>query len=868
LQTETGIPELAEQLVKKYESRPAVLDGLLQLADNPTSMSAGYGIEENLPLIKSNLSARYGSSENIEEIFQTLVREKNRIMTEARTEIYSAEAALRDALQNSPVLEDHFINRVKSLSVIEKQVVSGLSQLDLEKTFTVMTASPIAQSWGGKMLIAYVLALGMDIPAHEIEPILIKSGFANRLKWISSGGGHNITQPLVIPYYVKRKKAELASLSSPVSKDLTEILNNLVSKNGYSELAALDEVSELGGIVQQRPDLEGLPAWKGIIGKYEGSVAISPLLQGRLKNELDRIKSELTTKFRNKLASVMAVLKDKHWPQMEFTHVQNGEDYWRIEAGLGRPVINVVCSPWLTPNIMRLSGGSTIQLVAILTNQSFPRAESMIYRMRQSSGTTIAGASIEKVDYKKLSNDVDSFVDEIFATLKQLLALKPEASSTQPLPRPEASEKAPKKLPPKEPMTEFQMHVPPGDIMLGSSTLSTKQWGVLGKTSEGKNVNFDLNAPHILFVCGKMGSGKGYTIGVLSEMLCRESVPNISSVERPATIVVLYKPKEDKRSEFWSIRYPNDVPSEVESLRDVYGVVPSKLLDDSKFKVFLDPGVYQKAADLFKGDYGTQNVYPLYVDPSDLTGEEWAIVLSAGGKTDQLYVKQLFQIIEDRQFQPFDINTIKSDVLNNEMLTQAQQRLALTRLKILQNYLQIGKGEQDFVSNLAIGGVNIIDFRKTIRTPDDVFSVMTLILSRLQTKKGLENEPFVFVINEAHDYFKGDVSKDFVESIEYLIRRKRHGANWLMLDTHFPDDVDEKVIKLADVKMVNFLDVTVNSRILNDAFKGRSDEFSKLKVGETLICADDSSLGKNVPLKVQVRPRLTKHGAPTKTAIS
>ncbi len=89
-----------------------------------------------------------------------------------------------------------------------------------------------------------------------------------------------------------------------------------------------------------------------------------------------------------------------------------------------------------------------------------------------------------------------------------------------------------------------------------------------------------------------------------------------------------------------------------------------------------------------------------------------------------------------------------------------------------------------------------------------------------------------------------------------------------MLDTHFPDDVDEKVIKLADVKMVNFLDVTVNSRILNDAFKGRSDEFSKLKVGETLICADDSSLGKNVPLKVQVRPRLTKHGAPTKTAIS
>ena len=201
------------------------------------------------------------------------------------------------------------------------------------------------------------------------------------------------------------------------------------------------------------------------------------------------------------------------------------------------------------------------------------------------------------------------------------------------------------------------------------------------------------------------------------------------------------------------------------------------------------------------------------------------------------------------------------------MLTIQQQKLALLRLKILQNYLELKKDGEDFVSNLAIGGVNIIDFRKTIRTPDDVFSVMTLILSRLQTKKGLENEPFVFVINEAHDYFKGDVSKDFVESIEYLIRRKRHGANWLMLDTHFPDDVDEKVIELADVKMVNFLDVTVNSKILNDAFKEKAHEFSKLNVGETLICADDSTLGKNFPLSVQVRPRLTKHGSATKTAV-
>ena len=37
----------------------AVLDAFVQFAQNPTSMTAGYGIEENYPLIKRNLSERY-----------------------------------------------------------------------------------------------------------------------------------------------------------------------------------------------------------------------------------------------------------------------------------------------------------------------------------------------------------------------------------------------------------------------------------------------------------------------------------------------------------------------------------------------------------------------------------------------------------------------------------------------------------------------------------------------------------------------------------------------------------------------------------------------------------------------------------------
>ena len=360
--------------MKKYENNPVILDGFLQLADNPTSMSAGYGIEENLTCVKSNLESRYGTSENIQEMFQIIIREKDRILAEARGEIYAAEAALREAIEASPVLEEDFLKRVHALSPIEKQVLTAISQLDLDKLFTVFTSSPMTDSWGsGKTVIAYLLATGVDVRPEKIESIIVKSGFANRLMWISSGRGGNVTEPLVIPYYVKKRKKELASLSFPIeTNSLSEILSNLISSDSYAELAVLDEISESGGLIQERIELQGLPSWKGLIGNYGGYLAISPLLQNRLRNELLKIRKDLSNKIQGNLDKVMQDLKKKHWPRMEFTFVHGEDfDYWRIEAGLGRPVINVVCAPWFTPNVVKLSGGPTKQTRSIFDKSNF-----------------------------------------------------------------------------------------------------------------------------------------------------------------------------------------------------------------------------------------------------------------------------------------------------------------------------------------------------------------------------------------------------------------------------------------------------------------------------------------------------------------
>ncbi len=436
-----------------------------------------------------------------------------------------------------------------------------------------------------------------------------------------------------------------------------------------------------------------------------------------------------------------------------------------------------------------------------------------------------------------------------------------------------ASTKGKEPLPPVGPMPsppivvtpelEIEPITPPilpreNHIIIGGKE-EPRQWGIIG-TSGDRRVVIDLNAPHIVFVTGTMGAGKGYTIGVMSEMLVTESIPQISQMAKRSTIIVLYSPRDDVPSEFWSIREPNDNQIEVNKLQR-YDAMPRKLLDESQFKVFIDPGAFSKYKDVFEKEYRTNNVMPLHMDPSTLIGEDWANALATGGSSDALYIKKIFKLLRG-QPPNFTLEDIIKGI-NDSDLNEGQKGFAKARLEILEEYLQ----KDDFMNKLAIGGVNILDFRKSMYMPDDIFTIMTLIMSRLQNRKELEGEPFVFIMNEAHLYFKKGISGEFVSTIDNLIRRKRHGANWLLLDTHLPGDVDSKVIELSDIKVLHFSDKTVDSSALKKILEGTQDRLYELNIGEAIICANLSSEGLSKPLRVQIRPRITKHGGATKTAI-
>ena len=72
----TLIDRLTErEIPQKFRNSISILDALLQFSQNPTSASAGYGIEENYPYIKNNLKKKYElSSEELTKIIQFIGR--------------------------------------------------------------------------------------------------------------------------------------------------------------------------------------------------------------------------------------------------------------------------------------------------------------------------------------------------------------------------------------------------------------------------------------------------------------------------------------------------------------------------------------------------------------------------------------------------------------------------------------------------------------------------------------------------------------------------------------------------------------------------------------------------------------------------
>jgi uncharacterized protein len=148
------------------------------------------------------------------------------------------------------------------------------------------------------------------------------------------------------------------------------------------------------------------------------------------------------------------------------------------------------------------------------------------------------------------------------------------------------------------------------DIIIGRSPSDKQKFGTRGTIFMGKqyismgrttslsnNVLLDVTSSHVIFICGKRGSGKSYTMGVIAEGIATAE----EEVRKNLAVLVF-----DTMGIYWTMKYPNHKDEALMQEWDQTG----KSID---IQLFTPTGHFKN----YK-DQGIPTDFPFSINPSEL----------------------------------------------------------------------------------------------------------------------------------------------------------------------------------------------------------------------------------------------------------
>lgn len=440
---------------------------------------------------------------------------------------------------------------------------------------------------------------------------------------------------------------------------------------------------------------------------------------------------------------------------------------------------------------------------------------------------------------------------------------KPESSNNQkPEPTPELVPKQHSKPEVDGDTIEVDINLkaPDYQILIGKTSAS-KQYGILGKTIVGERpIAIDLNETNTISLFGVQGGGKSYTIGTVSEMVVKQ-IPNINLLKAPlAGVIFHYSESPDYAPEFTSMIYPNNEDGQLKKLKEQYGADATSLND----VILLAPK--DKVAQR-KDEYPDIEVLPICFNSSELNVQDWMFLLGAVGN-DSTYIKQLKSIMKSVR-KDISLRSIRRGVSSTSLLSTNQKALAEQRLQFAEEYIN-----DDFMLKDALkpGRLIIVDLRDEFIEEDEALGLFVVMLNIFSSVDRFEDKSFnkFIVFDEAHKYMN---NKDLTGSIVTAIREMRHKGVSLMIASQDPMSLPTEIIELSSIMLMHKFNspqwVKHVQKSIIQLSSLSSAEMASLTPGEAYLWATKSTdkTIMNRPIKISTRPRATKHGGDTKTAI-
>lgn len=428
------------------------------------------------------------------------------------------------------------------------------------------------------------------------------------------------------------------------------------------------------------------------------------------------------------------------------------------------------------------------------------------------------------------------------------------------------------------------------EIILGRSAKDKEKFGkegtiLLGKhyikmgqvTSLSNPLYMDVTRAHVVFVCGKRGGGKSYTMGVIAEGMA--NLPK--NIAERLSIIML-----DTMGIYWTMKYPNHKDEE---LLKEWGL-EGKGLD---VKIYTPAGYY----DEYKKK-GIPTDFPFSLKPSELTPEDWWRTFGISS-TESLgvFIERIILKLKDEKGN-FSIEDIITAIKKDEKSDQVTKDAAENRFLATEGWGLFSKDGTP-LDDLAKGGqVTVLDVscyatmpggweikslvigitaqklfvdRMIARKDEEYESLYSSMHYIEEQKKPKKQMPLVWlVIDEAHEFLPVEGKTTSTDALVTILREGRQPGISLILATQQPGKIHTDVMTQSDIIISHRITAKLDTEALGMLMQsymrqGLDKELNNLpRVKGAAIILDDSN-ERMYPMRV--RPRFTWHGGESPTAM-
>jgi len=394
--------------------------------------------------------------------------------------------------------------------------------------------------------------------------------------------------------------------------------------------------------------------------------------------------------------------------------------------------------------------------------------------------------------------------------------------------------------------------------------------------SLSNKIYLDVAKNHVILVAGKRGSGKSYTLGVLTEEISnlpKEISQNIGSL--------IF----DTMGIYWTMKYKNEKDK---TLLEEWDLQTKNL----PVKIFVPFGHYESYK---QKKIPIDNTFAL--DIKEMSAQDWILTfnLKITEPTSVLIQKTISKLSQEKEY---DIDDIIQDISQDKISSKEDKNSCISLFQAAKTWgiFSTKNSQKTQVSDLITGGItSILDL--SVYNSVGIFNIRALVISLISRKifnqrmdqrkkeemKSLtksidlleESEkkeyPLVWLfIDEAHEFLPKNEKTLATDALIQLLREGRQPGISLVLATQQPGQIHHDVMTQSDIiishKVTSSQDIEALNQIMQtyvlEGIKKQMNNLPPLK-GSAIILDDNSE--RIYPIRI--RPRFTWHGGEAPQAI-